>query len=104
MVTNFLIKTRRKLKYDITIFQTPAYGQQTGYKQVYRLYVEGSNHHDAINYVYRIFNINDLMPKDYRARYINTGDILFFDEGRNGHSYYKLCTGGWKKVNRFLIR
>ncbi|MBP1942420.1 hypothetical protein J2Z26_002163 [Bacillus luteolus] len=97
-------KTREKVQYDITIFQTPKYGELKGYRQVYRVTIEGINHKDAIKNVFRMFNVNDLIPKDYQARYLNTGDILLFDEGRKGQTYYKLCVGGWQKVNRVILR
>ncbi|MEI5907324.1 hypothetical protein WAK64_09665 [Bacillus spongiae] len=90
--------------YDITIFQTPHFGQKKGYLQVYRLKVKGSNHDDILYEVFRMFNVGDLIPKDYTARYIQTGDIIFIDEGKSGHHYYRLETGGWKSVNRVHIR
>ncbi|MBM7584224.1 hypothetical protein JOC86_000761 [Bacillus pakistanensis] len=91
-------------KYDITIFQTPHYGQSKGYKQVYRTTQEGNTHSAVLNEVFRRFNVPDLMPDNYQARYISTGDIVFIDEGRRGHFYYKLISGGWQRVNRVLIR
>lgn len=91
-------------KYDITIFQTPSFGQTKGYRQVYRLTINASNHQEALSYLYRMFNVSDLMPKDYQARFMSTGDIVLIDEGLKGQVYYKLCPEGWKKINRIHIR
>ncbi|WP_335871687.1 hypothetical protein [Bacillus sp. 2205SS5-2] len=90
-------------QFDVTIFQTPGFGQRKGYLQVYRLRLKGSNHEQLLYEVFRMFNVGDLMPKDYNARYIQTGDIVFIDEGKSGHHYYRLETGGWKTVNRVHI-
>ncbi|MCA1030313.1 hypothetical protein LCL95_04575 [Bacillus timonensis] len=100
----FLLTKKRRIDYDMTIFQTPAFGDEKGYREVYRLTVTATNHKSAIDLVYRKFNVSDLIPSDYTARYISTGDILFIDEGRNGQTYYKLQPGGWKKINRMFVR
>ncbi|WP_108671465.1 YodL domain-containing protein [Peribacillus acanthi] len=89
--------------YDITIFQTKAYGQKRGYQQVYRLNVEAESHTEAIETVFGKFNVADRIPKDYQARYITTGDIVLIDEGLKGKSYYKLCIGGWKVIHRLHV-
>jgi hypothetical protein len=91
-------------KYDITIFQTPSFGQTKGYRQVYRLTINASNHQEALSHLYRMFNVSDLMPEDYQARFMSTGDIVLIDEGLKGQVYYKLCPEGWKKINRIHIR
>jgi hypothetical protein len=31
---------------------------------------------------------------------MGTGDIVLIDEGRKGQTYYRLCSGGWKPVER----
>jgi hypothetical protein len=90
--------------YDITLFQTPKYGQVKGYKIVYRLRLTGKNHEEILKKVFTTFNTSDAMPKDYNARYLTTGNIVFIDEGRDGHYYYQLKSGGWKSVNRIHIR
>ncbi|WP_409251062.1 YodL domain-containing protein [Bacillus sp. SCS-153A] len=90
--------------YDITIFQTPAFGQRKGYKKVYRMAVPAQDRLDALEQTFRLFNVPDRMPKDYNGRYITTGDIIFVDEGRRGHYYFRLEPGGWKEVNRVIIR
>ncbi len=89
--------------YDITIFQTPNYGEDKGYKKVYRLTLEANSHEDVLYQTFRIFNVPDLIPKDYKGRYIASRDIIFIDEGRRGHYYYRLQPHGWKRVNRILI-
>lgn len=93
-----------KRAYDITIFQTPSFGQTKGYRQVYRMTISAANHHEALSHVYRMFNVPDLLPKDYQARFMSTGDIVFIDEGLKGQAYYKLCPEGWKPVSRIHIR
>ncbi|MGM0827976.1 MAG: YodL domain-containing protein [Bacillota bacterium] len=89
--------------YDMTIFQTPKYGEDKGYEKVYRISVEANNHEEALYKTFRTFNVPDLVPKDYQGRYIATRDIIFIDEGRRGHYYYRLQPNGWKRVNRILI-
>lgn len=93
----------KKRDYDVTIFQTPSYRQKKGYKQVYRLQVEGTSHDDCLNEVFAIFNVFDRMPKDFQGRFISTGDILFIDDGRKGQFYYQLKSGGWERVNRLKV-
>ncbi|MBS4190890.1 hypothetical protein KHA94_11920 [Bacillus sp. FJAT-49705] len=97
--------TRNKKKYyDVTIFQTPEFRQSKGYQPVYRLMIQGSDHVDCIDSVFAKFNVTDLIPADYKGRFISTGDILSIDEGRKGHYYYQLRLGGWKEINRVHIR
>ncbi|MGV3465526.1 MAG: YodL domain-containing protein [Heyndrickxia sp.] len=91
-------------EYDITLFQTPAYGLKKGYRKVYRIKIEGKNHEDVLYKVFATFNTVDSLPKDFHSRYIGTGDIVFIDEGRNGHYYYQLKSGGWQTINRIHIR
>jgi hypothetical protein len=94
---------KAKQKYNITLFQTPKFGQTKGYQQVYHLSIDASDHEEALAMVYKMFNVQDLMPKDYHARFLSTGDILLIDKGGRGQSCYKLCPGGWKKVSRIHI-
>ncbi|MFD1737156.1 hypothetical protein ACFSCX_11400 [Bacillus salitolerans] len=97
-------RKKGKSVYDITIMQTPKIGDIKGYKVVHRLEVEASSHSEAIYEVYRIFNVRDLMPKNTKARFIRTGDVLFFDEGLGGKTYYQLQTEGWIKIGRVHVR
>ncbi|MBM7692520.1 hypothetical protein JOC77_001950 [Peribacillus deserti] len=90
-------------KYDITIFQTPLFGENKGYRQVYRLTIGGHSHQDVIKRVFSTFNVLDRLPKDFKARYIFTGDIILIDEGLRGMSYYQLQSGGWVKINRMQV-
>ncbi|MFD2680555.1 YodL domain-containing protein [Bacillus seohaeanensis] len=90
--------------YDVTLFQTPRFRVYKGYEEVYRTSVEGNGHDDALYQIFRMFNVPDLMPGDYNARYVATGDIVFIDEGRGGHYYYRLEPDGWKEVNRIHIK
>jgi hypothetical protein len=100
-----LIKNIKKdyTTYDATLFQTPAYGDKRGFKKVYRMDVQAKNHMEALNELFTLFNHPDRMPKDCKARYISTGDIIFIDEGRKGHFYYQLKLGGWKSINRIML-
>jgi hypothetical protein len=95
---------RDQINYDITVMQTPRIGQKNGYRQVYRLDVTATNHNEAIYKVFRMFNVKDLMPKNTEARYIRTWDILFFDEGLGGKTYYQLQPEGWNKIRRIHVR
>ncbi|THD17506.1 hypothetical protein CI793_01805 [Anoxybacillus ayderensis] len=90
--------------YDVTLFQTPQFGQTKGYRQVYRLTVSGEDHDDVLAEVYRMFNVPDLVPKDYRARYVSTGDILLIDEGIYGQFFYRLSSDGWERIHRMHVR
>jgi hypothetical protein len=96
--------TEKYNEYDVTIFQTPQFGQKKGYRQVYRFFIHSTDHETLISQVFRMFNVQDLVPKDYRGRYLGTGDIVFIDEGRNGHYYYQLQTGGWRQIHRVHLR
>ncbi|MDQ0273922.1 hypothetical protein [Cytobacillus purgationiresistens] len=98
-----LTKSRKK-EFDVTIFQTPVYRESKGYRQVYRLFIEGMNHEDCLTSVFKKFNVPDRMPCDFAGRFITTGDILYIDEGKRGQHYYQLKSGGWMKINRIHIR
>jgi hypothetical protein len=91
-------------EYDVTIMQTPKYGETKGYAPVFRLTMEANNHQELISKVYRKFNVTDSIPGDYEGRFIATGDIIMIDEGTFGISYYRLEFGGWKKINRIQVR
>ncbi|QFT89251.1 hypothetical protein FIU87_11380 [Bacillus sp. THAF10] len=91
-------------EYDVTIMQTPNYGESKGYAPIFRLTMEGSSHLEAVERVYRKFNVTDSIPKDYPGRFIATGDIIMIDEGTLGISYYRLEFGGWKRINRVVVR
>jgi len=99
-----LFKKNKLIEYDVTIFQTPKFGDGKGYKAVYRLMIPAKNHEDALYQTFRKFNIPDIIPEDYSARYIGTGDIILIDEGKRGQSYYQLQPGGWTKINRIHVR
>ena len=90
--------------YDVTLFQTPQFGQTKGYRQVYRLTVIGEDHDDVLAEVYRMFNVPDLVPEDYEARYVGTGDILMIDEGIFGQFFYRLSPDGWERIHRIHVR
>ncbi|WP_078380321.1 hypothetical protein [Sutcliffiella halmapala] len=91
-------------EYDVTIMQTPNYGESKGYAPILRLTMEASNHKELISKVYKKFNVTDSIPQNYVGRFIGTGDVLMIDEGTFGISYYRLEFGGWKKINRVQVR
>ncbi|TXC93165.1 hypothetical protein FS935_02940 [Metabacillus litoralis] len=99
-----LLVKKRAVTYDMTIFQTPNFGDKKGYKEVYRISVVGTTHNDALNNIFQVFNVNDRIPQDYTARYLSTGDIILIDEGKKGQFYYKLFPQEWKKINRIHVR
>jgi YodL-like len=103
MVYSLLVR-KRTLTFDITIFQTPKFGEKKGYKDVYRLILEGNNHKDVLEKVFQTFNVADRMPADYDSRYLSTGDIVLIDEGKKGQTYYKLYPQGWQIINRIHVR
>ena len=94
----------RPQTYEVTIFQTPEYGQKIGYQEVYRMNLEAAGHIDAMHLIFGMFNVKDRVPKDYKARFIATGDILLIDERKRGQTFYKLFSGGWKKISRMQVR
>lgn len=105
VIRMFMGKILKSTKsYDVTLFQTPQFGQIKGYRQVYRLTVGGEDHDDVLAEVYRMFNVPDLVPKDYRARYVSTGDILLIDEGIYGQFFYRLSSDGWERIHRMHVR
>ncbi|PLR78377.1 hypothetical protein CU633_05175 [Bacillus sp. V3-13] len=95
---------RRKKNYDITVFQTPQFRQDRGYTQVYRLAIKAEGHQDCFEKVFKLFNVPDTIPADYKGRFMSTGDIILIDEGLRGHHYYQLKAGGWTKINRIQVR
>lgn len=95
---------KRKRKFDVTLYQTPVFRQKKGYEQVYRILVEEINHKDCLDSIFKIFNVNDLIPNDYGGRYVGTGDIISIEEGKNGQAFYQLQPDGWIKINRLRLR
>lgn len=104
MGLNLFAVKKRCQKYDISIFQTPKYGENKGYEQVYRMNIEAAGHEEALHLVFCTFNVSDRVPRDYDARFILTGDIVLIDEVKRGQTYYKLLSGGWTKINRIQVR
>lgn len=103
MVSVFKFKSKVS-EYDVTLFQTPKFGEEKGYRPVYRLVIRAKDHDDVLYQTFRKFNIPDTMPSDYNARYVGTGDIILIDEGKKGQTYYRLQPGGWVKINRIHVR
>ncbi|WML47860.1 YodL domain-containing protein [Neobacillus sp. PS3-34] len=99
-----LLAKKTAAYYDVTIFQTPNFRQDKGYKVVYRTSIFGQGHEDCLEKTFKLFNVADLMPKDYRGRFLSTGDILLIDQGILGQYYYQLKPEGWKTINRIHIR
>ncbi|MED4531995.1 YodL domain-containing protein [Metabacillus fastidiosus] len=104
MVSSILLLKKRVSVLNITVFQTPFFGEEKGYEKVYETTVKAFNHKDALEKIFRIFNVPDLIPDDYAARFISTGDILLIDEGRKGKTYYRLQPGNWEKVSGENVR
>ncbi len=104
MVMGFLRKKLAKIRsFDVTIFQTPNYGMSTGYEEVARLTIYAESKSKAIDKVYQMCNVSDLLPKDYRARFMTTGDVVILDEGWLGKTQYKLCADGWRKMEIQIV-
>ncbi|NPC92756.1 hypothetical protein HOO54_11080 [Bacillus sp. WMMC1349] len=100
----FQMLKRKQSVYDVTIFQTPQFGEDKGYELVYRTEVNGRTHEDVLKRTFSTFNVYDTVPNDYKARFLATGDIVLIDEGRKGKTYYKLLSTGWSKINRVLLQ
>ncbi len=89
---------------DLTLFQTPEYGQEKGYSQVFRTIILSRSHEEALNFLFKKFSVPDLMPNEFNGRFMGTGDIVLIDEYRGGQHYFQLKSGGWKKINRVHLR
>ncbi|AWM17308.1 shape determination protein YodL [Bacillus inaquosorum] len=95
---------KKSCSYDVTIFQTPRFGEKKGYRPVYRTELNGSDHQDVLKRAFSLFNVFDTVPSDYDARFMATGDVILIDEGRKGKTYYKLLPAGWRKINRLIVQ
>ena len=93
----------RKREYEIAIFQTGHPRDKKGYKVVYQGQIDGDNHTDVINKLFRKFNIRDLIPENYKGRTISSGDIIMISDNYEKKSYYQLQSGGWAAVNRIHV-
>ena len=93
----------RRSEYEIAIFQTEHPREKKGYKQVYQGYIDGENHTEVINKLFRKFNIRDLIPENYKGRTISSGDIIMIGDNNEKKSYYQLQSGGWAVVNRIHV-
>jgi len=100
----FQLFKKKLTPYDVTIFQTPCFGEDKGYEMVYRTEINGRTHEDVLERTFSTFNVYDTVPNDYKARFLATGDIVLIDEGRKGKTYYKLLSTGWSKINRILLQ
>ncbi|MDP4162545.1 MAG: YodL domain-containing protein [Bacillota bacterium] len=99
-----LLAKKAATNYDVTIFQTPTFRQEKGYKAVYRTTVFGQGHSHCLEETFRKFNVTDAIPGDYKGRFLSTGDIILIDQGKQGKFYYQLIPGGWKIINRINLR
>lgn len=95
---------KKSCSYDVTIFQTPRFGEKKGYRAVYRTELNGSDHQDVLKRAFSLFNVFDTVPSDYDARFMATGDVILIDEGRKGKTYYQLLPAGWRKINRLIVQ
>ncbi|MGG3561418.1 YodL domain-containing protein [Neobacillus rhizosphaerae] len=99
-----VLTKRPCIQYDVTIFQTPKYRENKGYKQVYRTSIPAAGRVQCLEETFSRFNVTDRIPSNYKGRFLSTGDIILIDEGRGGQHYYQLQTGGWTPINRIMIR
>ncbi|WP_010172041.1 YodL domain-containing protein [Bacillus coahuilensis] len=91
-------------EYELTLYQTEQFGDKKGYQLVHRDTIFGSTHDFALEVLYKMLNVQDSIPVDYKGRYVSTGDIVQIDEGRKGSSFYRLEVGGWNRINRIHLR
>lgn len=98
------ITKRASIQYDVTIFQTPKYRENKGYKQVYRTFIHANSRDNCLEETFSTFNVTDRIPANYNGRFLSTGDIVLIDEGRGGQHYFQLRSGGWQPINRIHIR
>nr|WP_317853513.1 YodL domain-containing protein [Neobacillus sp. Marseille-Q6967] len=98
------ITKRAAKQYDVTIFQTPKYRDNKGYKAVYRIMIHANSRKSCLEETFSRFNVTDRIPANYPGRFLTTGDIVLIDEGRAGHFYFQLKPGGWQPINRIHIR
>lgn len=95
--------TLRRREYEIAIFQTEHPRDKKGYKLVYQGQIDGDNHTDVINKLFKKFNIRDMIPENYQGRTISSGDIIMIGDKYEKKSYYQLQSGGWAIVNRLYV-
>ncbi|MCW4358794.1 hypothetical protein K3L72_13510 [Bacillus altitudinis] len=88
--------------YNLTIYQTPEYGAESGHQPVYRTKIGGRTHLDVLEKAFSTFNVQDTVPNDYNARFITTGDIVVIDDQKKGKCYYQLFPAGWKRSERLM--
>lgn len=99
-----VLSNRACIQYDVTIFQTPKYRENKGFKEVYRATIPANSREQCLQETFSIFNVTDRIPVNYQGRFLSTGDIILIDEGRGGQHYYQLKPGGWFPINRIIIR
>ena len=104
MLLSLPVFKKKTCAYDVTIFQTPRYGDKMVYRVFYRTALAADNNKDAVEWEFYFFIVPDTVPNDYQARFIATGDVILIDEGRKGKTYYRLNPAGWSKINRLLVQ
>ena len=93
----------RKKDYEVGLFQTEHPRDRKGYRIVYRGIINGEDHFDVVSKVFKMFNIKDLIPKDYQGRTVMSGDIIMIVDHYERKRYYQLQSGGWAEVNRLHV-
>ncbi|MFJ5715197.1 YodL domain-containing protein [Neobacillus sp. NPDC093127] len=98
-----VLTKRASIQYDVTIFQTPKYRENKGYKEVYRTNISANSREQCLQETFSRFNVTDRIPANYKGRFLATGDIILIDEARGGQYYYQLKPGGWSPINRIIL-
>jgi hypothetical protein len=98
-----VLTKKGRIKYDVTVFQTPKYRENKGHKEVYRTSIPAYSRESCLEETFSRFNVTDRIPSNYKGRFLSTGDIVLIDESRGGQHYYQLRPGGWFPINRLQL-
>jgi hypothetical protein len=63
-----VLTKRACVKYDVTIFQTPKYRENKGYKAVYRTHIPANNRENCLEVTFSCFNVTDRIPENYKIK------------------------------------
>ncbi|MTH52014.1 hypothetical protein GKZ89_01240 [Bacillus mangrovi] len=100
-----MVLMKKKLRMmEVTVFQSPEFREMKGYKPVCTLQLEAKDHYSVLEKTFRMFSVQDTFPENCSARFIRTGDIVSVSEEHKELAYYRLHSGGWKKISRIHVR
>ena len=93
----FQLFKKKLTPYDVTIFQTPCFGEDKGYEMVYRTEINGRTHEDVIRH--RVINIES---GKCPFQHIFMGSAVYFRSVN--HFISLIFTKARRLKNRHIIR